>query len=156
MLTRLMLHKLGLCNRNPDFRLRLRLHHVIVFGFDFSCNHSKLIRPRFRLHSPFMCFIWFCHCATLWFNVAQQFLCDVLLSRFLVRWCFVAKLFYLIIAGWLYQAVLLIQNMATSLTVHGFRYLAREEVLIECTNSWIYWVLRRCPWNEQRTSLREK
>ena len=40
--------------------------------------------------------------------MAQQFLCDVLLSRFLVCWCFVAKLFYLIIAGWLYHAVLLI------------------------------------------------
>ena len=94
-----LLYKLGLCNRNPDFRLRLHLHHVIVLGLGFSCNHSKLLGLGFRLHRPFMCFIQFCHCATLQSDVAQQFLCDVLLSRFFVRWCFVAELFYLIIAG---------------------------------------------------------
>jgi len=46
--------------------------------------------------------------------------------------------------------------MVNSPTVHGVRNLAREKVLIECTNSWIYWGLRRYPWNGHRKPLWEK
>jgi len=49
-------HKLGLCNRNPNFRLRIRLHYENVFGFGFSCNYPKLPELGLRLHSPCNCF----------------------------------------------------------------------------------------------------
>jgi len=37
-----------------------------------------------------------------------------------------------------------------------YMVLAREEALLECTNSWIYWGLRRYPWNRHRKPLWEK
>jgi len=59
-LTRLP-NKLGSCNRNPNFRLWLPLHHLKVFGFGSRYNHPKLFGIGLRLHSPSICFIPICH-----------------------------------------------------------------------------------------------
>jgi len=52
-------HKLGLCNRNPHFRLRLRPHHLKVSCCGSSCNHPKLFGLELRLHSPSLLFFDF-------------------------------------------------------------------------------------------------
>ena len=47
--------KLGLCNRNLNFRLRLRLH-VQAFSFCSSYNHPKFLWFENRLHRLSICF----------------------------------------------------------------------------------------------------
>ena len=46
-------HKLSLWIQNPNFRLRLRLHHLKVFGSGSS--HSKLLRLRDPAPDPQLC-----------------------------------------------------------------------------------------------------
>ena len=43
-------HKLELCYRNPNSKLRLRLQHLNVFGSGSSFSHPKLLR--LLIHSP--------------------------------------------------------------------------------------------------------
>ena len=107
-LTRLP-HKPGLCNGNPNFRLRLHHEKVSAVAPTAIIQNSLGSVLWVRLHTLFVCFIRLRHFfAALKYNVAMQCLCVVLLSRVFVCWCFVAELLYLIFAGWLYQAVLLI------------------------------------------------
>jgi len=83
-------------------------------------------------------------------------MCDVLLPQFFVYWCFVAKVLYLIFAGWLYQVVLLISFNTWPI---GLTYTAvgpGETEGIEYSNSWIYWVLWKCSWNGHGKSLLQK
>jgi len=46
-------HKLGLWNRNPDFRLRLWLYYLKVFGSGSGLNHPKLPGLRLQIWSCF-------------------------------------------------------------------------------------------------------
>ena len=69
------------------------------------------------------------------------------LPRFFVCWCFVSKLWYLGFAGWSHHAC-----FHSKRRIRG-RYLVRARGDIECSNSWIYWMLRRCPWNGHGKSL---
>ena len=60
---------------------------------------------------------------------------------------FVAKVLYLILGGWLYQAVLLISFNTWPISPTCTALGPGETEGIEYSNSWICWVLRKCSWN---------
>jgi len=75
-------------------------------------------------------------------------------SHFFICWCFVAKLLITCLCWLITSSMFSFKTWPIGCRARG-RYLGQRGD-IACSNSWIYWVLRRYPYNRHGKSLLER